>query len=335
MRYNNVSLEVKVKNKTITEYPHNGQVFIEGRADSNFSVVITNHNPYRVEAVVSVDGLSVLDGKDAGPQSQGYLLNANETLAIPGWTLNDKQVAAFQFAGKGGSYAAQSTGSSRNTGVIGLLVYKERGHQYRNYTTLAYHGVPLTFAGQPLTGGYVPTTTSAINNVNMGMLSTMQISAGLNVNAMIGGAGPKGPQGVQGDAGPTGKKTWTSPGVSASETDMSYSPPSTPDMSATAMCFNAVSQTSDAFDIPRSYAAATPQVQNLGTGFGQCQGFETTSVSFDRGDMQAMLVLYYDDARGLKSRGIELARTKKARERVAPNAFPGLSGCKPPAGWQG
>ncbi|RYD45950.1 MAG: hypothetical protein EOP83_30450, partial [Verrucomicrobiaceae bacterium] len=76
MRLNNVEITVTVKGRPITEYAHNGQTFIEGRENSQFEIKVTNHNTYRVEAIVAVDGLSILDGKDAGPESQGYLLNA-------------------------------------------------------------------------------------------------------------------------------------------------------------------------------------------------------------------------------------------------------------------
>ncbi|RYD42924.1 MAG: hypothetical protein EOP83_32230, partial [Verrucomicrobiaceae bacterium] len=130
MLYNNVELTVQINGKPITEYPHNGQVFVEGRENSTFEIAVKNHNPVRVEAVVSVDGLSVLDGKDAGPASPGYLLNAGETVVIPGWKLTSAQVAQFIFGGKSQSYAQAATGTSRNTGVIGLLVYKERVQQH-------------------------------------------------------------------------------------------------------------------------------------------------------------------------------------------------------------
>lgn len=343
MRYNNVELSVKVKNKTITEYPHNGQVFIEGRANSNFEIVVTNHNPFDVEAVVSVDGLSVLDGRDAGPQSGGYHLKAGEKLAIPGWKLNESQVAAFQFAGKGGSYAAQSTGSARNTGVIGLLVYKDANYRANayNYNNWNVLGSPVYAPGigQIGVGGW-NSTSSAVNTVNLGLtsiqncmatshssLDNVMIGASIN-NTSAGIRGPQGPQGVQGPKGDIG-------------------PQGPAGMLGSIQC-SAMAAPQNAFDISRAYGMASPGVsatetdlsyvapqQNLGTAFGECQGFQTQTVSFARGDMQAMIVLYYDDARGLKARGISLARTKKERQQVAPNAFPGLTGCTPPAGWQG
>lgn len=320
MRYNNIEISVKVKNKPITEYPHNGQVFIEGRAGSNFEIVLKNHNNFRVEAVVSVDGLSILDGKDAGPQSEGYLLNAGETMAIPGWTLNKDQVAAFTFAGKGGSYAEQSpTASPRNKGVIGVLAYRERvQHQYHNhanYQLIAMGGgVPRGIS--PTLGGYVHNQSASIST-----LASNQYSAINAMDSLIGATA-----------------SLTSPGVSTQEVDLSYSGGGLESLGMV----GAVSMTASAMPQNAAYSrkAAAPvamaaAVNNLGTGFGEATAFRTETVSFHRGDMQAMIVLYYDDARGLKARGIVLARTKREKEQVAPNAFPGMTGCVPPPGWRG
>jgi hypothetical protein len=51
----------------------------------------------------------------------------------------------------------------------------------------------------------------------------------------------------------------------------------------------------------------------------------------------AVLVLYYDNARGLKARGIDVGRPSRVRHTSrAPEAFPGMKkNCAPPAGWNG
>jgi hypothetical protein len=78
---------------------------------------------------------------------------------------------------------------------------------------------------------------------------------------------------------------------------------------------------------------AAPAVeQTLGTTFGEATDFHTTTVQFQRGDLLAMIVLYYDDRQGLKRRGIDVTR-----KLAAPNPFPADTpkGCAPPAGWNG
>jgi len=66
----------------------------------------------------------------------------------------------------------------------------------------------------------------------------------------------------------------------------------------------------------------------LGTGFGEATDFSTNKASFDRGDLQSMEVIFYDDNKGLKRVGIEVDTLK------TPNPFPAMqTGCVPPSGW--
>jgi hypothetical protein len=280
MQYNNIEINVLIKGKPITEYPHNGQVYVEGRPGSEFEIEVFNHNPHRIEAVVSVDGLSITDGKDAGPQSSGYLLNAHERVVIPGWKLNDQQVAAFIFTDKGRGYASQM-GKSRNTGVIGLLAYGEK-IKAPVYTAPTYGSV-LRGTGGPQWGDNISWASGVVSISPSGMDAMMPTGPELN-------------------------RIYTSSSTTRSGTK------------SRRITQNATIQTS---------------VNNLGTGFGQAEDFATSLVSFDRGDMLALTTLFYDDARGLRALGIDLSRRARVRETQTPNAFPGLSGCVPPAGWRG
>lgn len=69
----------------------------------------------------------------------------------------------------------------------------------------------------------------------------------------------------------------------------------------------------------------------LGTGFGKKKSAPTKSVEFKRGGELGRLALFYDDARGLKRRGIDVT----ARQLREPNPFPADNGCTPPPGWGG
>lgn len=70
--------------------------------------------------------------------------------------------------------------------------------------------------------------------------------------------------------------------------------------------------------------------QSLGAGFGEATGFSTRAASFNRGSRIATLLVHYDDARGLKRRGIDVSRPV-----ARPSAFPAdLAGCTPPPGWR-
>lgn len=132
MQSQGIELVILVKNRTILEYRHENQVYVEGRANSNYEIEVRNHTLNRVEAVISVDGLSILDGKEAGTHSQGYLINGYGTIRIPGWKLDLNNVAKFAFAGKQDSYAShRSGGTTLNNGVIGVMVFNEKAPIYQ------------------------------------------------------------------------------------------------------------------------------------------------------------------------------------------------------------
>jgi hypothetical protein len=282
MNRNNVEVRLIVKGRPISEYLHNGNTFVEGRSGSNFEIEIINRNPFRVETIISVDGLSVLDGKEASDRSAGYLIDANQTLRVPGWKLDQDTVAAFVFAGQGQAYATQTTGSARNTGVIGVMVYKERPVSYTNYTVRST-GLPTAFPGGCLSS---PRVTMDHYSTPGGSWTITPLTSS---NSMAVGAST------------TGVRTSFSPDVAVA-----------------------------------SAAAHAASVQNLGTGFGEATDFATTSVSFNRGDMLCVAVLYYDNARGLKARGIQIGRPSRVRYNQTPQAFPGMNGgCQPPLGWEG
>lgn len=296
---NNIEVRVLVKDRPINEYLHEGETFVEGRGGSNYEIEIVNLTNERVEAVLAVDGLSVIDGKEAGAESTGYLLHARERIRVPGWKLTDEQVAAFQFAGKKNSYAATTEGgSARNTGVIGVMAFKER-RKPASFMIRASGASPMFGAARGL----------GLNSVQT-----------LNHVA---------PSGAAGDA--------------AGIYNMAVATASVGDVWAE----TSATLTSDAPQMKsanRRIQATTlentrPEFveQTLGTGFGEAQDFSTVEVEFDRGDLLAMSVLYYDDAKGLRARGIDLDRRKQnPRVKQQPQAFPGMNkGCTPPKGWKG
>jgi hypothetical protein len=137
MQSHGIEMIVLVKNRAIFEYQHNNQVFIEGRQGSNYEIELRNHTLARVQAILSVDGLSVIDGQKAGANSRSYLIEPGVPLRIPGWLINEQNAAKFAFAGKQDSYASQiSDGQTRNIGVIGVLVYTEKmALSYPTYPT--------------------------------------------------------------------------------------------------------------------------------------------------------------------------------------------------------
>ena len=81
-----------------------------------------------VMAVMSVDGVNVLNGQTAGVDQSGYVFNGYQRYEVTGWRKSNLEVAAFEFVASPSSYA-ERTGRPANVGVIGVAVFKERVYQ--------------------------------------------------------------------------------------------------------------------------------------------------------------------------------------------------------------
>lgn len=126
MRTHDYSVIIRPKDRTpADEYAHKGKTYIEGRHNSSYVIDLVNHTSRRVEAVVSVDGLAVTDGKPASYSSKGFVVPAYQTVTLRGWLLNDAQAAQFVFGDKLQSYSNKS-GHHTQTGIIGVAWFPER-----------------------------------------------------------------------------------------------------------------------------------------------------------------------------------------------------------------
>jgi len=100
--------------------------FVVGKQDANYSITLKNRCKSRLEVVLSVDGLDVIDGKPAAFGKRGYVIAPDETLEVKGWRTSPETVARFRFSTVAGSYSNLSRGEHRNVGVIGLAVFTEK-----------------------------------------------------------------------------------------------------------------------------------------------------------------------------------------------------------------
>jgi len=279
MRGSVVSLEVRVRNRHIREFKDKkGRVFVEGRPGSKYDLVVKNHIGERVLVSLSVDGLSVMDGERASSKDKkGYIIPAYGKIKIPGWRLDNEEIARFKFAGREKAYAAKM-GDPDNLGVIGCAVFKERTISlFTTWTAPAhYHYHTHTT--------HVPYTEYTISH----MSDTSQTARDINAC------------------------------YSAS------------DISEGSTCSTVETQHSGAEITPDWCEVRTSG--NLGTEFGGREEHEVTEVVFEAQDAPCeVLALYYDDARGLRKRGINVKRSKP---KGLGNPFP-ANGCEPPKGWKG
>jgi len=274
-----------VRGRPVTEYHHtDGNIYVEGRKGSDYSLEFTNNSAERICVLSAVDGLSVMDGKPAGLDSDGYVVDAYSSLKIPGWRLDSNKIAKFAFSDIGASYAKKTGKSDSNVGVVGFMVFRE--NVYYNNNFVAY--------GTAGSGSASYTCDSfSLDTLQNGMLGT---DSNIPINLSPKGSGSVNITGTESMSGSSGTV--------------------------------------------RTRAAAASVKPELGTKFGNVAGFQTHDVEFEKRDEQnpdAMMVIYYDSARGLEKRGIRLV-TKRSRGQ--PTAFPGYqgrkeTGCIPPPNWHG
>ncbi len=106
-------------------YRHRGEYWVAGRPGARYAIRARNTMGERVMAVMSVDGVNVVTGETAGIGQNGYVFGPRERSDISGWRKSDSQIAAFEFAAAGNSYASR-TGRPDDVGVIGVAMFRER-----------------------------------------------------------------------------------------------------------------------------------------------------------------------------------------------------------------
>ncbi len=109
-------------------YQHRGKFYVLGSAGERYSIRVTNPTNQRVEAVLSVDGLDVIDGETADfVHKRGYVVPAGGELRVDGFRVSTSHVATFRFSSVKNSYAGRK-GKARNVGVIGVAIFAEKAH---------------------------------------------------------------------------------------------------------------------------------------------------------------------------------------------------------------
>jgi hypothetical protein len=110
---------------TLPTYAHKDRFYVQGNAGERYIIRVTNPTPNRVEAVVSVDGLDVIDGEPGDLHKRGYVVPAYGDVRIEGFRTSHQDVATFRFSSVNDSYAGQK-GKARNVGVIAVAIFEEQ-----------------------------------------------------------------------------------------------------------------------------------------------------------------------------------------------------------------
>ena len=124
---------------SLKNYNSGSRRYVVGRKGRNYSLVVKNLCHSRLEVVLSVDGLDVMDGRSASFGKRGYIIQPGKTLTVKGFRTSESAVAAFKFSSMSASYSKLRHGTTRNVGVIGMAVFTEKGVDPWKWSRPAVH----------------------------------------------------------------------------------------------------------------------------------------------------------------------------------------------------
>ena len=116
---------IRESGETLPTFAQRDRFYVQGNANERYIIRITNPTGNRVEAVVSVDGLDVVDGESGDLHKRGYVVPAYGETRIEGFRTSGEDVATFRFSAVDDSYAGKK-GKARNVGVIAVALFEEQ-----------------------------------------------------------------------------------------------------------------------------------------------------------------------------------------------------------------
>lgn len=119
---------IRENGETLPTYALKDRFYVQGNASERYILRITNPTPNRIEAVVSVDGLDVVDGENGDLRKRGYVVPPYGETRIEGFRTSSADVATFRFSAVSDSYAGKK-GKARNVGVIAVALFEEEAAQ--------------------------------------------------------------------------------------------------------------------------------------------------------------------------------------------------------------
>lgn len=115
---------IRENGETSPTYQLKDRYYVQGNAGERYTIRVTNPTDRRVEAVVAVDGLDVVDGDEGDVRKRGYIVPPHGDVRIEGFRTSMQDVATFRFSSVDGSYAGKK-GKTRNVGVIAVAIFEE------------------------------------------------------------------------------------------------------------------------------------------------------------------------------------------------------------------
>jgi len=121
----NVSLDVLVNGRPARLISHEGRLYLPvTRYGTGYELRVVNRGMWRITAVASVDGLSVLTKEPASESQPGYLVDPGVCMVIKGWRRDEDTVSAFTFEDRESSFAFR-LGERDKIGEIKVIAIEE------------------------------------------------------------------------------------------------------------------------------------------------------------------------------------------------------------------
>jgi hypothetical protein len=185
------SFDILVNERPVKKYYDNkGQIWIEGRPDSSFSIKVSNNGYGRILSVISVDGLNVINAKHEDPwDSRGYIVNSYSNIVIPGWKISENDVKKFYFTSNDTeSYARKIGADEKNIGVLAMAVFSEKLATYNISWTNNPYNIPLYYSSKDYDYGSQYTITCCANSCES-FTGSLEASAETVSNSVSVGSG--------------------------------------------------------------------------------------------------------------------------------------------------
>jgi hypothetical protein len=109
---------------SLSTYAQGNRFYVLGNHGTRYTVHVKNPTARRVEAVITVDGLDVIDGENGDLKKRGYIIQPYGELRVEGFRTSTAEVATFRFSTVDGSYAGKK-GKARNVGVVAVALFEE------------------------------------------------------------------------------------------------------------------------------------------------------------------------------------------------------------------
>jgi hypothetical protein len=308
--------------EALPTFSRKDRFYVLGNANERYVIRITNPTAHRIEAVVSVDGLDVIDGENGDLGKRGYVVPAWGETRIEGFRTSQADVATFRFSSVSGSYAGQK-GKARNVGMIAVALFEERAAESEQQIIIGQAPPP-------------PPTHRMPYDFRADLDESRGGDAPGSVPARRGGATADSPKAAGDHAG----RTRSAPG--RAEKRAAEAPAARPaPMPSSAGRGGGYAPPSDDYAVDEGVAMPEPEQRpqherlGLGTEFGEQRYSAATYTQFVRapGRPLAIAELRYNDAAGLMALGIPVQPLPDAGEimmRETANPFPGDHFAHPP-----